>query len=185
MSETGLGGSSPVVVCIIGKKKSGKTTTTIGLVRELLARGRKVMTAKHGHRFDMDREGTDSWRHRVEAGAYRVVIASPEQCAVMGEWGEGGERPLEELVHRFLSDAEVVVAEGFKTSSVPKIEVFRRATHAQPLYGADPEVNGRYLAILTDDGGFQAHVPVLHIDDPHRFSRLADLVENLLDGGRP
>ena len=184
MSETRLDGSSPLIVCVLGKKKSGKTATTIGLVRELLARGRNVMTAKHGHRFDMDREGTDSWRHRVEAGAYRVVIASPGQCAVMGEWGEGGERPLEELVLRFLSDGEVVVAEGFKTSSAPKIEVFRSATHAQPLYGVDPEVNGEYIAILTDVPGFQAHVPVLDVDDPDRFSRLADLVENLLDGGR-
>lgn len=185
MSETGLGGGSPVIVCIIGKKKSGKTTTTIGLVRELLVRGHSVMTAKHGHRFDMDREGSDSWRHRVEAGAHRVVIASPGQCAVMGEWEEGGERPLEELVLRFLGDAEVVVAEGFKTSSAPKIEVFRRATHAQPLYGVDPDVNGEYIAILTDAPGFAAHVPVLDIEDPDRFSRLANLVEDLIDGGRP
>ncbi|MCG6958042.1 MAG: molybdopterin-guanine dinucleotide biosynthesis protein B [Gemmatimonadetes bacterium] len=184
MSETRLGDGSPVIVCILGKKKSGKTATTIGLVRELLARGRIVMTAKHGHRFDMDREGTDSWRHRVEAGAHRVVIASPGQCAVMGEWEDGGEQPLEELVRRFLSDAEVVVAEGFKTSSAPKIEVFRRATHAQPLYRVDPEVNGEYIAVLTDVPGFQAHVPVLHVDDPDRFSRLADLVENLVDGER-
>jgi molybdopterin-guanine dinucleotide biosynthesis protein B len=174
----------PVIVCIIGKKKSGKTTTTIGLVRELLARGRNVMTAKHGHRFEMDTEGTDSWRHRVEAGAHRVVMAGSEQLAVMGGWGEAGERPLEELVGRFLSDAEVVVAEGFKTSSAPKIEVFRRATHAQPLYGVDADVNGEYIAILTDVREFQAHVPVLDVDHPDRFSRLADLVENLLDGGR-
>jgi molybdopterin-guanine dinucleotide biosynthesis protein MobB len=156
----------------------------VGLVRELLGRGRNVMTAKHGHRFEMDTEGTDSWRHRMEAGAHRVVMAGPEQLAVMGGWGEAGEQPLEQIVARFLSDAEVVVAEGFKTSSAPKIEVFRRATHAQPLYGVDAEVDGEYIAILTDVPGFQAHVPVLDIDDPHRFSWLADLVEDLLDGGR-
>lgn len=174
----------PTTVCVIGKKKSGKTTTTIGLVRELIARGRNVMTAKHGHRFRMDREGTDSWRHRVEAGARRVVMAGPEQLGVLGEWGTAGERPLEELVVRYLGDAEVVVAEGFKTSSAPKIEVFRSATHAQPLYGADPNLDRGYIAILTDVPGLQAHVPVLDVDDPDRFARLADLVESLLPGGR-
>lgn len=172
----------PAVVCVIGKKKSGKTTTTVGLVRELRARGRNVMTAKHGHRFEMDTEGTDSWRHRVEAGAGRVVMAGPEQLAVMGGWGEGGERPLEELVSRFLGDADVVVAEGFKTSSAPKIEVFRRATHEQPLYGEDPRLDSGYIAMLTDVPGFSAHVPVLDMDDPERFVRLADLVESLLPG---
>ena len=174
----------PAIVCIVGKKKSGKTTTTVGLVRELIARGRRVMTAKHGHRFELDVRNTDSWRHREEGGASRVVMAGPEQMAVMGGWEEGGERPLEELVGRFLSDAEIVVAEGFKTSSAAKVEVFRRATHAEPLYGSDPGLDGGYIAILTDVPGFRAHVPVLDVDDPGRFARLADLVEEHLLGGR-
>lgn len=170
----------PAMVCIVGKKKSGKTTTTVGLVRELAARGHRVMTAKHGHRFELDREGTDSWRHQVDGGALRVVMAGPEQMAVMGAWEEGGERPLEELVSRYLSDADVVVAEGFKTSSAAKIEVFRRATHDAPLYGSDPTLDRGYIAILTDVPNFEAHVPVLDVDEPGRFVRLADLVENRL-----
>lgn len=172
----------PPTVCIIGKKKSGKTTTTVGLVRELSARGHVVMTAKHGHAFDLDRDGTDSWRHRHDGGAHRVVMAGAHEVAVMGGWGGGTERPLEELVERFLSDADIVVAEGFKTSGVPKIEIYRRATHAEPFYGLDPERDASYLAILTDVPGFQAHVPVLGMDDPRRFALLADMVEESLVG---
>jgi molybdopterin-guanine dinucleotide biosynthesis protein MobB len=167
----------PPVVCVIGKKKSGKTATTVGLIQELVTRGYRVMSAKHGHGFDLDREGTDSYRHRHQGGAHRVVMAGPEQVAVMGGWGSGGEVPLEELVARYLSDADVVVAEGFKTSGAPKIEVFRRAAHDRPLYGGNPERDATYLAVLTDVAGFEAHVPVLDVDDPARFQVLADLVE--------
>lgn len=173
--------TAPLAVSVIGKKKSGKTTTTVGLVRALVERGHRVMTAKHGHGFELDHAGTDSWRHRLEGGAHRVVMAGPDQVAVMGGWDEAGEATLEELVQRYLGDADIVVAEGFKTSSVPKIEVYRRAAHEHPLYGVDPQVDGAYLAILTDVEGFEAHVPVLDVDDPDRFATLADLVEGLLD----
>jgi len=175
-----LAGKLPPIVCVIGKKKSGKTTTTIGLVRELVSRGHRVMTAKHGHGFELDTEGTDSYRHRHEGGAHRVVMAGPSQVAVIGNWGESGELPLAELVARYLADADIVVAEGFKAAPFPRIEVFRRAAHEHPLHGQDPAADATYLAILTDQMGFQAHVPVLDVDDPDRFVRLADLLEGTL-----
>jgi molybdopterin-guanine dinucleotide biosynthesis protein B len=170
-------GRRPFVVCVIGKKKSGKTTTTVGLIRELARRGHRVMSAKHGHGFELDTEGTDSWRHRHEGGAHRVAMAGPDQVAVLGGWDPDGERPLEALVERYLHDAEIVVAEGFKTSSFAKIEVFRQASHDRPLYGDDEERDGHYLAILSDVPDFQAHVPVRDIHDEARFAWLADIVE--------
>lgn len=179
---TGEGGGMPPVVCVVGKKKSGKTTTTVGLVAELVARGYRVMTAKHGHGFELDTEGTDSWRHRREGGAARVVMAGPDQVAVMGMWPLE-EEPLETLVERFLFDADIVVAEGFKRSSFPRVEVYRRTAHEKPLYGGDPNVDRRYVAILTDVPDFEAHVPVHDVDDPERFRWLADRVEEALLGG--
>ncbi len=177
--------AAPSVVCVIGKRKSGKTVTAVGLMRELSARGLRVMAAKHGHDFLMDAEGKDSWRHRVVAGAHRVVVAGPDQCAVIGDWPEGGERSLEELVALHLSDADIVVAEGFRMSSAPKIEVFRRAAHARAIYGSTPDIDETYLAILTDVPDFSAHVPLMSVDDPGRFAWLADLVEEHVLGRRP
>lgn len=179
-AEEALSSRLPAMVCVVGKKKSGKTATALGLISELADRGYRVMSAKHGHGFELDREGTDSYRHRHEGGAHRVVMAGPEQVAVMGGWGSGGELPLEELVARYLSDADVVVAEGFKTSGAPKVEVYRRSAHADPIYGTDPQRDDTYLAILTDVAGFQARVPVLDVDAPDRFRALADLVEAAL-----
>jgi len=167
-------GAAPPVVCVVGKKKSGKTTTVVGLVRALTERGHRVMTLKHGHHFRLDREGTDSWRHRHEGGDERVVLAGPGGMAVEGRWGPDGEPPLETLVARYLPDAGLVVAEGFKSSAAPRVEVYRPSVHADPLYRSGDD---RYLAVLTDAETFQAHVPVLDVHDPARFRRLAKLVE--------
>lgn len=177
---------APTVVCVIGKKKSGKTTTVVGLVAELARRGHEVMTVKHGHGFDLDREGSDSWKHRQLGGASRVVLAGPDEFAVMGRWsaGDDGEQPLDSLVRSYLGDADIVIAEGFKASGFRRIEVFRRAAHTTPLLGGSEGGSAeRYVAVLTDDRAFRAPCPVLDVDDPDRFSRLADLVE-ALRGGR-
>ena len=87
---------SPPVVCIIGRKNAGKTTLTVELAAELNRRGRKVMTLKHGHGFQVDQTGRDSWRHRHEGGAVRTVLAGPRDFAVIGNW-PGEELPLSEL----------------------------------------------------------------------------------------
>ena len=174
--------SPPPIVCVIGKKKSGKTATVVGLVEEFVSRGRCVMTVKHGHDFRLDREHTDSWKHRNLGGASRVVLAGPEEFAVMGDWPESLEQPLESLAAAHLSDADIVIAEGYKGSELPKIEVYRRAAHKDPFYGSDQRADGAYLAVLTDVPDFEADVPVLDVDSADRFRRLADLVEAALFG---
>ncbi len=93
------------------------------------------MTAKHGHGFQLDQPGRDSWRHRHEGAAVRTVLASPSDFAVVGNW-PGEEMPLSELVDRFLWDADIVLAEGFKTAPEPKVEVFRDAPGSEPFFDA-------------------------------------------------
>jgi molybdopterin-guanine dinucleotide biosynthesis protein B len=168
------------MVCIIGKRKSGKTTTAVALAAELGRRGHRVMTIKHGHGFDLDHEGRDSWRHTHEGGARRVVLASPHAFAVLGDWGADGPLEPTELARRFLADADVVVVEGFKREHLPKIEVFRAAAHGQPIYGIEDLDRADWLAIATDVPDFQAHVPVFDIDDPSLPALLADLVEKTI-----
>lgn len=182
------------VVCVVGRKKSGKTTTVVGLVAELARRGHAVMTVKHGHGFDLDREGSDSWKHRHEGGAARVVVSGPDEFAVLGSWDRApagappgaasAEPPLETLVERYLQDADIVVVEGFKASGFPRIEVFRSSAHPEPLYRkGNTGSAGPYLAILTDVPFFEADCPVLDVDGPDRFAALADMIERRLPPG--
>ena len=172
----------PPILCIIGKKNSGKTGLTVRLSRELRRRGRRVMTVKHGHTFDLDKPGTDSWRHRHEGEVDRVVVVSPEGFAVVGVWPEE-EMSLDGIVRSHLSDAEIVLAEGYKVSSHPKVEVFRSAAHREPIIDPGDPSADTLLAVVTDHPDSQATVPIFALDDPALATKLGDLVEKeLLDG---
>ncbi len=167
------------MVCIVGKKKSGKTTTVLKLVAELRRRGHRVMTIKHGHHFDLDREGTDSYRHRVEGGAERVVLAGPGQFAILGTWPQGEEEDPARLAARYLADADIVVVEGFKGERLPKIEVFRRAAHETPVWDPDDPAAADYIGALTDDAAYAERVPfpTYGADEADVGRWLADRVE--------
>ncbi|MFL5577358.1 MAG: molybdopterin-guanine dinucleotide biosynthesis protein B [Gemmatimonadaceae bacterium] len=174
----------PPMVAVIGRKHSGKTTLTVQLAAELGRRGHRVMSIKHGsHTFNIDPSTTDTYRHYHEGNVERVAMAAPDKFALVVRWAE--ELGPEEIAERYMSDADVVLCEGFKKSSLPKIEVFRAAAHPAPLYEPGSDDAARYLAVVTDVAaaddarrGALAGVPaVLSIDDAECVARVADVVE--------
>lgn len=174
----------PPMVAVVGRKHSGKTTLTVRLTAELHRRGHRVMTIKHGsHTFNVDPSTTDTYRHYHEGMAERVAMASPDKFALIERWGE--ERNAEEIAERYMADADVVVCEGFKRSALPKIEVYRTAAHAEPLFGGAAQPAGAYLAIVTDRDGWTAPVPVLYLSDDGWLDALASRVEQQIMGRAP
>lgn len=168
---------------VAGWKNSGKTTLVEQLVAELSARGFKVATVKHAHHsFDIDHEGTDSFRHRA-AGAREVAIVSGRRWALVHEIGETEDEPgLEEILVR-LSPADFVIVEGYKRGRHKKIEVRRReARDRAPLAPGDPTI----VAIAADYPVEDEGLPVFDLDD---LGRIADYVagecglETLAGGG--
>src|SRR5215211_7118821 len=118
----------PPMVAVIGKKNSGKTTLTVRLCAELHRRGHRVITIKHGsHTFNIDPATTDTYRHYHEGQVDRVAMAAPDKFALIMRWDT--ELSAEEIAARYMADADIVVCEGFKSSQLPKIEVYRRAAH--------------------------------------------------------
>lgn len=183
MRDRAAGDDLPPVVCIVGWKDTGKTTLAVALVAELVRRGRRVLTAKRGHGFELDTPGTDSWRHRHEAGAGRVALVGPEGMAVMGDWGEGGEPPLRAVIRRYLADAELVVAEGWKGGPEPKIEVHREGAGRDPILSGRPDNTATWLAVVSDAPLPDLPVPVIRLEAADASSleaaarAVADLVE--------
>ncbi len=171
-------GALPRVYCVVGWKNAGKTGFTVRLVAELRRRGRVVMTAKHGHGFDLDRAGTDSWRMRHEGGARRVAVVGPKGGAVMGDWGADGEPALSTVVERYLADADIVIAEGFKSSPYPKIEVFRaEGGEAQPAFLTEGALAGPLLAVVTDEVLPDLPEDVRTVASAGAVADVADLIE--------
>ena len=163
------------ILSIIGRKNAGKTTLTVALAAELARRGHRVMTIKHGdHPADVDREGTDSWRHFHEGRAERVLLATPG-LRVLFERSPDDYDPVG-LAGRYLADADIVLVEGYKRAPLPKVEVFRTAVSSAPLYRQPDAEPSRWVAIVTDDPALEAECPVLHFQDTMWLQLLANLV---------
>jgi molybdopterin-guanine dinucleotide biosynthesis protein MobB len=166
--------ASTRILSIIGRKNAGKTTLTVALASELARRGRRVMTIKHGHHpADVDRPGSDSWRHFHEGRAERVLIASPD-LRVLFERTPDEYEPMA-LARRYLGDADIVLAEGYKRAPIPKIEVFRPTVADRPIYDADSPDAERWAAIVTDDLDFEAECKVVRFQDTMWLQLLATL----------
>jgi molybdopterin-guanine dinucleotide biosynthesis protein MobB len=153
------------VVCFVGRKNSGKTTLMEKVIAGLKAAGHRVAAVKHDtHRFEIDHPGKDSFRFTA-AGADITVISSREKTAVVLHHRE--EIPLESILSRFVEGVDIILAEGYKASRFPKIEVHRKAT-GEPLIAPPPQ---GLIAVATDERVDTA-VPQLDIHDSERLVEL-------------
>ena len=133
----------PPLVCIVGFTGSGKTTVTVGLVSALKRWGLRVGTIKHDvHGFELDRPGKDSWGHK-QAGASVTVVTSPKQIGMVMDV-EHDHHPLEML--HLMSGMDIVLAEGFKRTDLPKIEVYRPENSKPPACKGDSNL----IAVISD-----------------------------------
>lgn len=162
------------IISIIGKKNAGKTTLVVALASEYVKRGRRVATIKHGHHPALvDAEGTDTWRHFNEGLAERVLIDSPGQRVLFERTQADGD-PLE-LARRYMLGVDIVLVEGFKKSTLPKIEVHRKAEHLTPLFDLTSRERGSWVAMVTDDDQIRVPFPVFRFTDTSWLVTLSNL----------
>lgn len=152
------------IISIIGRKNTGKTTLTVALAAELARRGRRVMTMKHAdHPAEVDRQGSDSWRHFHEGRAERTLLVGPS-VRVLFHRADDGYDPVA-LAQEHLSSAEIVLVEGYKRAPLPKIEVFRPSVAPTPLYDHALPNAADWAAIVTDDPDYEAECRVIRFQD--------------------
>lgn len=159
------------VIGLAGWSGAGKTTLLAGVIPLLVRRGLRVSTLKHAHHaFDIDRPGKDSYEHRA-AGATEVLVASGRRWALMHEL-RGEEEPGLAALLRHLSPVDLVIVEGFKRETHPKVEV-HRAANGKPWLHA--ELAGVVGVIADHDpGGWDGRR--VHLDD---HAAAADLLAEL------
>lgn len=143
------------VVAVIGWSGSGKTTLITRLIQMLTQRGYRIGAVKHTHHdFEIDRPGKDSFAMKA-AGAAKVALLSPQKFALVSDLSD--EPPIRELISRYFGDVQLVLAEGFQRTELPKI-----------LVGEAPSP----LAVSN----LLATVPA-RCFGPTEIERIADLVE--------
>jgi molybdopterin-guanine dinucleotide biosynthesis adapter protein len=163
------------VVAFAGYSGSGKTTLVESLIPALKQRGLRVSVVKHAHhKFDIDHPGKDTWRHR-QAGALEVVVASENRLALIREF----EKPMTLSVHHLIAElyegVDWVLVEGFKSSDLLKVEVWR-ADSGQPVRYPDDDF---VVAIATDSPGQLPQATLRPVLDLNNVNAVADwLVDN-------
>jgi molybdopterin-guanine dinucleotide biosynthesis adapter protein len=148
------------ILGLAGWSGSGKTTLVVRLIPELRRRGLTVSTLKHAHHaFDVDQPGKDSYEHR-QAGATEVMVASAARWALMHEHRGAPESSLAELLPRF-GPVDLVLIEGFKRDTHPKLEVHRPSLGKPLLCREDKMIRG----VASDVPLLDLPVPRLVLDD--------------------
>ena len=145
-----------------GWSGSGKTTLIESLVPRLGARGLRVSLVKHAHHdFDVDHPGKDSHRHRM-AGCTEVLVTSALRWALVHELRGAAEMTLADAIAR-LSPCDLVLVEGWKRATIPKLEVWREMLGKPLLHPGDPHIVG----IATDaPNRLRATLPAFALNDP-------------------
>jgi molybdopterin-guanine dinucleotide biosynthesis protein MobB len=149
-------------VSFVAKSGTGKTTLLEKVIVELKGRGYRLGVIKHdAHRFDIDHPGKDSYRLSA-AGADTMLISSPEKLAIVKK--HQASPPIEELIASYFQDVDIVLTEGFKLSSMPKIELHRKGRSETLLCRG--ELHDPTLIAVASDEPLELDVPVLDLNDP-------------------
>ena len=92
--------------------------------------------------MDFNDQGKDTWRH-LNAGSEATAGSSPEGMVLVKPVKQ--DLPLDEVARFLGEDYDIILAEGFKQGSAPKIEVHRREV-GPPLSAVR-----KRIAIVTDE----------------------------------
>jgi molybdopterin-guanine dinucleotide biosynthesis protein B len=127
------------------------------MIKELKSTGYRVGVIKHTpHGFDIEPDGKDTSRFS-KAGADIVAAVAPNRIAFIEELPE--EPELDQVRNIFENKVDIVLTEGYKTSTTTKIVVVRNGNNVERS-----NYNGQILTVvysrLSPEG-----IPVFHPED--------------------
>lgn len=149
---------------------TGKTTLLKKLIPLLNERGIRPGLIKHTHHdMDVDKPGKDSYELR-KAGAAQTIVASQKRWALMTETPDQNELDLYYLASRMdESSLDIILVEGFKHESVPKILLYREGFSQT----SDELIIDNHVIAIASDIELSTSLPVLDINHPEQ---LADFI---------
>ena len=155
------------VFSVFGITQSGKTTTIENVIRELRKRRYSVGSVKeiHFEQFAMDKEGTNTYRHRM-AGSELVTARGYKETDILFQRMLSVDEILRFYHHDF------VVLEGVADCNVPKIVTAHNTAEVdERMDGTVFAISGKIANGLTEYKG----IPVINAVE--NTEGLVDLIE--------
>jgi molybdopterin-guanine dinucleotide biosynthesis protein B len=157
-------------MAIVGPSNSGKTELVCRLLGWFQSQGLEVAVLKHSHKLNLGDEGKDTGRYR-RAGARNLALAGPGLLQITRCLPE--DPPVEQVLAAWAPDADLILVEGYKSSSLPKI-----ALVGSRLEKVLPD-HSRVIALVSSDP-CESRLPVF---GPHQVAELGRFIQNFLFQG--
>lgn len=155
--------STPPALCFVATSGTGKTTLLEQVIQCLQEAGVEVGALKHdAHHFNIDHPGKDSYRFTC-AGAKTMLIASSSKIAMVKQ---SCEPAPENLIRKYFSDCDLVLAEGYRKSRLPCIALFRQDHLTR--FRLDEIEN---CIAVAADFEVDTDLPLLNINNPKEVAR--------------
>jgi molybdopterin-guanine dinucleotide biosynthesis protein MobB len=171
----------PFAVSFIAKSGTGKTTLIEKLIKILDGKKYKVSSIKHtDHKFEADIKGKDSWIHK-HAGAFSTMLLSDDSMAFFSDIerseafdvhnnSDSGRNIniIDSLINKFFYGSDILIVEGFKDVSIPKVELFRKELNPelQLKYADDDNCILVCGDVLIDN----LNKPQININEPDKIA---------------
>lgn len=156
------------IFTIVGISDTGKTSTLVSIIKELVKRNYSVNSVKSVHidDFSIDKKGKDSWRHR-EAGSSVTAIRAKNETSIIIQRGLS----INELLPFF--NCDYLALEGFNEAvTVPKILC------AKNIQGIEEKFNDSVFAISGKiSSELQEYQGIPVINGLSQITELVDLIE--------
>ena len=163
------------IITIAGYSGSGKTTLVCRLISEFTRRGLSVGTIKHSHHpASTPNDQKDSAKHRA-AGAKATVFAASDEV-ILSAGGELTPGP-EDIAQKYLGSFDLVLAEGYKSSNLPRIEIYKSQV-------ADGLITTDRSLLIAVTGERPADLGDTAFIDPGDTGLMADAILDYLNDGR-
>ncbi len=146
-----------IIHLIASRSKTGKTTILENALPILKQRGLRVAALKGNlSQYDLDLPRKDSWRF-ARAGAEIAGLTTENSfILISSNLARNGSEAAADL----LKDLDLIIIEGNKRTSNPKIEVVRSDLNPEPLLLPNT------IAVITDREDLNIAVPVININNP-------------------
>ena len=151
---------------------TGKTTLLTRLIPVFNGKNLRIGVVKHAHHnFDIDHPGKDSYEFR-QAGAGQIAVTSKKRTAWIKEFNDDRDEPelSDALSVLDITTLDLVLVEGFKAESFPKIELHRPGLGKPLMCTHDKNI----IALATDE--YVATTASVHQLDLNNVTEIADFI---------